>query len=101
MTIARRLLILLGVPLLALAAIGFFLWRQLASIEVETLIVAEKRTESLQLVGNISRGFTEGRVLVRSCLLARTPEARAAAVASFAETKREGAALLERYGDTA
>ncbi len=101
MTIARRLLILLGVPLLALATIGFFLWRQLAAIETGTLIVAEKRTESLQLVGNISRGFTEGRVLVRSCLLARTPEERAAAVSSFAETKKEVGALLERYGDTA
>jgi len=101
MTIARRLLILLGVPLLALAAIGFLLWRQLAAIEAGTLIVAEKRTESLQLVGNISREFTEGRVLVRSCLLARTPEERTAALASFAETKKGVAALLELYGDTA
>ncbi|MBK9964976.1 MAG: response regulator [Holophagales bacterium] len=101
MTIARRLLILVAVPLVALASIGFFLWRQLESIEAATLVVAEKQTESLQLVGNLSRGFTEGRVLVRSCLLARTPEARAAALASFAETKKEVAALLARYGDTA
>ena len=63
--------------------------------------MAEKKTESLQLVGNISRGFTEGRVLVRSCLLARTPEERAAALTSFAETKKEVVALLERYGDAA
>ena len=102
MTIARRLLILLGVPLLALATIGFFLWRQLAAIEDGTLTVAEKRTESLQLVGNISRGYTEGRVLRQE--LPPRPDAggeELPALASFAETRKEVAALLERYGDAA
>ena len=101
MTIARRLLVLVAVPLLALVAIGFFVRRQLDFIERQGQSVAEKQVLSLQLLGNISRGFGEGRVLLRNSLLAQTPEERAAATAAFAKRKAEVRELLERYGDEA
>ena len=101
MTIARRLLVLVAVPLLALVAVGFFVTRQLDFIEKQGRSVAEKHVVSLQLLGNISRGYGEGRVLLRSCLLARTSEERKAAVEAFAAKKMEVRALLERYGDLA
>ena len=101
MTIARRLLVLVAVPLLALVAVGFFVRRQLDFIEKQGRSVAEKQVVSLQLLGNISRGYGEARVLLRSCLLARAPEERSAAIRDFAARKKEVRALLERYGELA
>ena len=79
MTIARRLMILLAVPLLILIGIGIITRQQMARIEERTRFVAESRVVALARLGNISRTFAELRVNVRSFLLATEESARAAA----------------------
>lgn len=69
MTIAKRMLILLAVPLLVLVGLGIFVRMQLARIEVHSRFMAESQIVSLAVLGNISRSFTELRVNVRSYLL--------------------------------
>ena len=69
MTIARRLLILVAVPLLILGGLGLVVQRQLHSIESRSRFVAETQIGSLAALGNITRTFTEMRVNVRSALL--------------------------------
>ena len=70
MTIAKRLMILLAVPLVALLGLGVFTRVQLARIEAHSRFVAESRIAALATLGNLSRGFSEMRVNVRSYLLA-------------------------------
>ena len=55
MTIARRLVILLAVPLVALAGIAVLARIELAGIEERSRFVAEGRIPSLALLGNIAR----------------------------------------------
>ena len=57
-TIAKRLVLLLAVPLLALAGLGVFSRLQLANIETRSRFVAELQVPSLATLGNISRAFT-------------------------------------------
>ena len=70
MTIAKRLIILLAVPLVALLGLGVFTRLQLAEIEARSRFVAESRIVALATLGNLSRSFSELRVNVRSHLLA-------------------------------
>ena len=77
MTIAKRLIILLTVPLVALVGLGVFTRLQLVKIEARSRFVAESRIVALATLGNLSRGFAELRVNVRSHLLATNePNAR-------------------------
>ena len=55
MTIARRLIILVAVPLLVLAELGVFNRLELAAIETRSRFVAETQVGSLAALGNISR----------------------------------------------
>ena len=82
MTIAKRLIILLAVPLVALVGLGVFTRLQLAQIEARSRFVAESRIVALATLGNLSRSFAELRVNVRSHLLATTDAERAAARAA-------------------
>jgi len=50
MTIAKRLMILLAVPLLILVALGFFVRTQLARIEVQSRFLAETQIGSLAVL---------------------------------------------------
>jgi two-component system sensor histidine kinase/response regulator len=99
MTIAKRLTILLGVPLVALLLIGVFTRLQLSKIEDRSRFVAETQIPSLAVLGDISRNFVELRVSVRSFLLAtnqaQQTEARSAFDASEAELTRR----LREYAD--
>jgi signal transduction histidine kinase/CheY-like chemotaxis protein/HAMP domain-containing protein len=99
MTIARRLMILLAVPLLALLGLGIFTRLQLAKIEARTRFVAESRIDALATLGNLSRSFVELRVDVRSYLLATNQAERSVARKDFDEDEREVAQLLQRYAD--
>ena len=99
MTIARRLLTLLTVPLLALVGLGTFAAFQLERIEERSRFLTESRTVALATLGNLSRAFAELRVNVRSHLLAATDAQRAAARARFEEDEREVNRLLEEYAD--
>ncbi len=99
MTIAKRLIILLTVPLVALVGLGVFTRLQLARIEARSRFVAESRIVALATLGNLSRSFAELRVNVRSHLLATTDAQRAAARALFDEDERDVNRLLQEYAD--
>jgi signal transduction histidine kinase/DNA-binding response OmpR family regulator/HPt (histidine-containing phosphotransfer) domain-containing protein len=98
-TIAKRLIVLLAVPLVALLGLGVFARLQLAQIEARSRFVAESRIVALATLGNLSRGFAEMRVNVRSYLLAATDAQRAAARAAFDEDERAVSELLRQYAD--
>jgi two-component system sensor histidine kinase/response regulator len=99
MTIAKRLIILLTVPLLALVGLGIFTRLQLAKIEARSRFVAESRIVGLATLGNLSRSFAELRVNVRSHLLATNDAQRAAARAAFDEDEQDVHRLLQHYAD--
>src|SRR5262245_12524177 len=99
MTIAQRLIVLLTVPLLALAGLGIFTRIQLAEIEAHSRFVAESRIVALATLGNLARSFAELRVNMRSHLLAATDAERAAARAAFDEDDRDVNRLLQQYAD--
>src|SRR5688572_4781101 len=99
MTIARRLIVLLAVPLVALLGLGVFTRLQLARIEARSRFVAESRIVALATVGNLSRGFSEMRVNVRSYLLATDEAARRSARSAFDQDERDVSRLLQEYAD--
>ena len=76
MTIAKRLVLLLAVPLLVLAGLGVFTWSQLTTIETRSRFVAELQVPSLAALGNISRAFAELRVHLRNHVLATSEAER-------------------------
>src|SRR6478609_8643953 len=99
MTIGRRLILLLSVPLVALLCFGLFTRLQLGMIEERSRFVAESRIVALATLGNLSRNFAELRVNVRSYLLATDDTQREAARAAFDESEREVRRLLQLYAD--
>ena len=68
MTIAKRLIIQVAVPLLVLVGLGIFVRIQLARIEVSSRFVAEDQVGSLVALANISRCVSDLRMNVRSYL---------------------------------
>jgi len=99
MTIAKRLILLLMVPLVALVGLGVFTRLQLARIEADSRFVADSRIVALATLGNLARSFAELRVNVRSHLLATNDAQRAGARALFDEDERNVHRLLQEYGD--
>jgi len=100
MTIARRLLVLLTVPLLVLVGIGVFGRIQMAAIEDQARFLVEKQIVSLATLGYISRSYTGLRVHVRSYLLMTDKAEQARARGLFAAEKAEAIRLLALYGDS-
>jgi len=98
-SIARRLVVLLTVPLVALLGLGVFTRLQLTQIEARSRFVAESRIIALATLGNLSRSFAELRVNVRSYLLAENDMQRAAARAAFDEDEQDVNRLLRQYAD--
>ena len=88
MTIGKRLLLLLAVPLIALLGFGIFARVQLSTIEERSRFVSESQLAGVAVLGNISRSFAEIRVNVRSFLLAPDQAQRAEARAAFDEDDR-------------
>src|SRR5262245_28543376 len=99
MTIGKRLMVLLTVPLLALLGFGVFTRLKLAEIEARSRFVAESRIVALATLGNLSRNFAELRVNLRSELLSLNDAQRAAARAAFDADERELNGLLQKYAD--
>ncbi|MFN0068188.1 MAG: response regulator [Limisphaerales bacterium] len=99
MTIAKRLIILLAVPLVALVGLGLFIRHQLVEVEERSRFVAETQIRSLATLGDITRSFTELRVNVRSHLLAADKVEQDKARVAFNEDKTELARELGDYGD--
>jgi signal transduction histidine kinase/DNA-binding response OmpR family regulator/HPt (histidine-containing phosphotransfer) domain-containing protein len=99
MTIARRLIILLGLPLIALLGLGIFTRIQLARIEARSRFVAESRIAALATLGNLSRGFAEMRVNMRSHLLAADDAGRRQSRILYDQDERDVTRLLQEYAD--
>jgi PAS domain S-box-containing protein len=100
MTIAKRLIVLLALPLVALMGLGIFSRFQLAKIEQRSRFVVETQVESLALLGDLSRSFEELRVNVRNCLLVTNQADLAKARSAFEVTEGEVTQLLRQYSDT-
>src|SRR5215813_1006359 len=99
MTIAKRLIILLAVPLLILVGLEVFTLFELSRIETRSRFVAESRIAAIATVGALSRNFTELRVDVRSYILASNQAQRAKVRSTFDEDEREVQGLLQEYAD--
>ena len=70
MTIAKRLALLLALPIVVLVALCAFVHRELTNIQNKSRFVSELQIESLAALGNISTNITDMRVTVRNYLLA-------------------------------
>ena len=99
MTIGRRLIILVAVPLVALLVFGIFARLRLAEIEERSRFVAESQLRSVAALGGIAAKFAENRVSLRDLLLAGDPSERAAARAAIDENDRALTTLLQQYGE--
>src|SRR5512132_4412013 len=99
MTIGKRLIILLAVPLLILVGLGLFVRTQLASIEGHTTFLAETQIGRLAALGNISRATAEVRVSLRNHLLAKEKSDQDRAQANFDAATAELSRLLHGYAD--
>jgi PAS domain S-box-containing protein len=100
MTISKRLIILLGVPLLAIAGLGVLSALQLSELATRSRYVAEKQIPSLAMLGNITRTFVDIRVNVRDHLLTTNPSGRADARSKFTQNEQQLTQLLNQYADT-
>jgi PAS domain S-box-containing protein len=99
MNLAKRLALLLAVPLVALVALGGFLHYQLKTIEDRGTYVAELQLPSVGVIGNISRKYAEMRVSLRDYILAPGDKERAGAMAAFEAAEKDLNRLLDEYGD--
>src|SRR6516162_6043370 len=100
MNLAKRLALLLAVPLLALLALGGLLDLQLRTIEDHGKFVADLQLPSVASIGNITRKHAELRIeLQRHYLLAPGDKERALALASFRTKELELNKLLDEYAD--
>ena len=100
MTIGKRLIALVAVPLAALLVLGFLARIRLSEIEDRTRFVADTQLGSVTALGSISASFAELRVSVRNILLAADQSERAAARAAFDENERVLTTLLQQYVDS-
>ena len=100
MTIAKRLIILLAVPLLAILGVGIFSRLQLSELTARSRFVAEIQIPSLAALGNITRTFVNIRVTARDYLLATNQSERANAHEAFSQGDRRLTELLSQYADT-
>src|SRR5262245_65752896 len=100
MTIGKRLIALLAVPLVGLLALGVLARIRLSTIEERSRFVAESQLASVAVLGNISRRFAEIRVNLRSFLLATDQRRQSEALNAFDEDDRTLTRLLQQFGDS-
>jgi PAS domain S-box-containing protein len=99
MTIAKRLALLLALPIVVLLALsGFFIF-ELVGIQHKSRFVSETQIESLGVLGNISKHVGEARVELRNSLLAEDPAITAERATAFEKHVEETSNLLAQYGD--
>ena len=97
MSIVKRLILLVAVPVVALLVFGVFARLRLTEVEERSRFVAETQLGSVAALGSISASFTELRVSVRNLLLAMNERESAEASAAFDEHARVLAQLLQQY----
>jgi PAS domain S-box-containing protein len=100
MNLAKRIVLLLAVPVVAFLALGGILGSQLRSIEDHGTFVADLQLPSVASIGHITRKRAELGVLLRDYLLAPSDKERATTLASFRTTETELNQLLDEYADT-
>jgi signal transduction histidine kinase/DNA-binding response OmpR family regulator/HPt (histidine-containing phosphotransfer) domain-containing protein/HAMP domain-containing protein len=100
MTIARRMMILLAVPLASLLGLGVFLRIQMADIESHNRFIVESQIPSLATLGNLSRAVEGLRVSVRTYLLATNLTEQTRSKLAFDATEAEVERLLAKYADS-
>lgn len=100
MTIAKRLILLLAVPLFALLGFGIFTRFELEKVEKRSRFISESQIPSLAVLGNLSRAMEALRVTVRNCLLATNESERTQTGIAFDTAEAEVNRLLKRYGDS-
>ena len=99
MTIAKGLILLLAIPLLALLGLGFFVTHQLDKIESHSQFM-NIQVDSLSTLGNILRCFAESRVSIRTYLLAGEKFEQGRAETVFRENQAALNRLLARYAQS-
>jgi signal transduction histidine kinase/DNA-binding response OmpR family regulator len=97
MTITKRLVVLLAVPLVALVGLGVFTRWQLTTIETRSRFVAELQIPSLATLGTISRTFAGLRVQLRNHVLATSDAERANVLSAFERDEAGLGRLLDEY----
>src|SRR3954469_22978780 len=100
MTIGKRLIVLLAVPLVGLLALGILARIQLSKIEDRSRFVADSQLASVAVLGNISIRFAEIRVNLRSFVLANDESQRAAARGAFEVDDQVLTQLLQQFSDS-
>src|SRR4051812_33000009 len=100
MTIAKRLILLLAIPLLALFGLGAFVAGQIVRIERLSRFVAETQIASLGRLGEISRDFAQGRLCMRNYLLATDKADQDTAEMCLTKNEAAVSRLLAQYGNS-
>jgi PAS domain S-box-containing protein len=95
--IAKLPLLLLMVPLLAMAGLGVFGHQQLSTVEQRSRFVAESRIAALVTIGQLARAFEELRVEVRNYVLAEDVQGRSESRARFDRQIGLVQSLLDTY----
>src|SRR5262249_17734822 len=100
MNLAKRLALLLAVPLAAVVPLGVILHLQLWTIEERGKFVSDMQVPSLATIGKVTRTFGEMRVGAREYLLAPGDKERAEVLAAFEADEKKLTKLLAQYADS-
>src|SRR3954462_15749448 len=100
MNIAKRLGLLLAVPLVAFLTLGGIVDLNLKNIEKRGAYVADLQLPSVAVIGQITRKHAELRVDLRDYLLAPGDKQRARVLAAFESDEKDLVRLLDQYSDT-
>ncbi|MBM3852843.1 MAG: PAS domain S-box protein, partial [Verrucomicrobia bacterium] len=100
MNIAKRLILLLAVPLMALVSIGLFQHFQLTEVEQHSRKLAQLEIPALATIGNITRTFGEMRADLRGYLLATNDATRAKTFNEFTKDEAELNLWLAKFADS-
>jgi signal transduction histidine kinase/CheY-like chemotaxis protein/HPt (histidine-containing phosphotransfer) domain-containing protein len=98
-TIARRLTVLLAVPVVILILLGGLEIYQFEQIQKQTKFLGDVQVESLRALGKISGRITEMRVNLRNALLVERP-ATIELAKVIQKDSAELSRLLDAYGDS-
>jgi PAS domain S-box-containing protein len=99
MNLAKRLALLLAVPLAALVPLGVILHMQLWTIELRGKFVSDMQVPSLAVIGKVTRTFGEMRALGRDYLYAPGDKERPEILAAFEADEKNLTKLLAQYAD--
>ncbi len=97
MTIAKRLIFLLAVPLAVLLALGFTTRQEMNQVEASTRYAAKSRIIALARIGDISRNYAEMAFYTRNSILEPDTAARVLSQAKGDAARREFLRLLDDY----